>query len=139
MCTLQCVLSVLGRVMLCVIFFMSAAGNKIPQFHAVAGYMESAGVPQPALMLIGAIAFLLAGSLSVILGFMTRIGATMLLVFLILATYYFHPFWKTPDDQQQMIHFMKNLSMAGAMVFLIANGPGKCSLDHSRFMNPGKA
>jgi hypothetical protein len=31
--------SVVGRVLLCTIFFMAAVGNKIPNFQAVAGYM----------------------------------------------------------------------------------------------------
>jgi putative oxidoreductase len=54
------------------------------------------------------------------------------LVFLVLASYYFHNFWTLSDpkaQQELMIHFMKNLSMMGAMLFIIANGPGAFSLD----------
>jgi putative oxidoreductase len=119
-----------GRFLLCAIFLLSAVGNKIPHFAEVAKLMESAGVPAPQLMLVGAIVFLIAGSLSVIAGFKARIGAALLLTFLVLATYYFHAFWKLegPAQQEQMIQFMKNLSMMGAMLFLIANGPGPGSL-----------
>jgi putative oxidoreductase len=129
---LQGLLTVLGRVLLSTIFLMSAVGNKIPHFSGVAKYMESAGVPAPQFMLVGAIAFLLVGSVSVILGFKARFGATLLLVFLVLATYYFHPFWKFegPAQQDLMIQFMKNLSMAGAMLLVIANGSGPMSLDN---------
>ncbi|MBX3418686.1 MAG: DoxX family protein [Pirellulaceae bacterium] len=124
-------LSLFGRLFIGTIFLMSAVGNKIPQFSATVGYMESKGVPLPSLMLVGAIVFLIAGSLSVISGYKTRIGATLLLVFLILATYFFHNFWayEGQDQQREMIQFMKNLSMAGAMLFLIANGGGRWSLD----------
>jgi putative oxidoreductase len=108
---LQGPLTVLGRLLLCTIFFMAAVGNKIPHFSEIAKVMESVGVPAPQFMLAGAIVFLLLGSLSVIVGFKARIGAVLLLTFLVLASYYFHPFWKLEGQaqQEQMIHFMKNL------------------------------
>ena len=123
--------SLVGRIMIATIFLMSAVGNKIPNFDKVTDYMAAEGVPMPQLMLAGAIAFLVAGSLSVIAGYRTRTGASLLLIFLILATYFFHDFWTFEGEaqQQQMIQFMKNLSLMGTMVFLIANGPGKLSVD----------
>ena len=124
-------LTVLGRLLLCTIFFMAAVGNKIPHFSDVAQVMGSVGVPAPQLMLAGAIVFLLVGSLSVIAGYKARIGAVLLLAFLVLASYYFHPFWKLDGQaqQDQMIQFMKNLSMMGGMLFIVANGSGPMSLD----------
>ena len=123
--------TLLGRVLLCTIFFMAAVGNKIPHFSDVAKIMESVGVPAPSFLLAGAIVFLLVGSLSVIVGYKARVGAVLLLTFLVLASYYFHPFWKLQGQaqQEQMIHFMKNLSMMGAMLFIVANGSGPMSVD----------
>ena len=73
------------------------------------------------------------------MGYKARIGVLLLLTFLVLASYYFHPFWKLEGQaqQEQMIQFMKNLSMMGAMLFLMANGPGPMSVDSllSRRMN----
>ena len=129
---MQGVFTVAGRVMLATIFLMSAVGNKIPNFNDVAAYIASEGVPMPQVMLFGGIVFLIAGSLSVIAGCKAKIGAGLLLVFLVLATYFFHDFWSFEDaaeKQQQMIQFMKNLALMGAMVHLIANGPGPMSLD----------
>jgi putative oxidoreductase len=122
-------LTVLARVMISAIFLMGAVGNNIPNFNAVAKAMEGAGVPAPQIMLVGAIVFLIAGSLSLIFGFKARIGAFLLLVFLILATYYFHPFWKLEgkEGQDAMIHFLKNLALMGTMLFIIANGSGPMS------------
>ncbi|MEI8376703.1 MAG: DoxX family protein [Planctomycetota bacterium] len=128
---LQGILAVTGRVLLCAVFLMAAVGSKIPHFSEVAQVMTSKGMPQPKLMLAGAIVFLLAGSLSVITGYRARIGASLLLVFLVLATYYFHNFWTIADSkaqQDQMMQFMKNLSIMGAMLFIIANGPGPMSI-----------
>ena len=131
MSALQGSVTVLGRVLLATIFFMAAVGNKIPHFGQVASVMDAAGIPAPQLMLVGAIVFLIAGSLSVILGYKARIGAFLLLTFLVLASYYFHPFWNLEGQaqQEQMIHFMKNLSIMGAMLFIVANGSGPMSLD----------
>lgn len=129
--SIQGPLAVLGRVLLCTIFLMSAVGNKIPNFGAVAAVMEKVGVPAPTVLLAGAIVFLLVGSVSVILGYKARFGAALLAVFLVLASYYFHAFWKLDgkDQQEQTIQFMKNLSMFGAMLFIIANGAGPWSVD----------
>lgn len=130
--TINGVLSAAARLMIAAIFILSAVGNKVPQFDSVAGYMASEGVPYPRVMLAGAIAFLIVGGLSVVVGYQARIGAALLLAFLVLATYFFHDFWTLDDPtarQQQMIQFLKNLSLMGTMLFLIANGPGRLSVD----------
>ncbi|MFH1748798.1 MAG: DoxX family protein [Planctomycetota bacterium] len=126
------IVTVIGRICLAAIFLMSAAGNKIPNFAAVTEYMADERVPLPGIALAGAIVFLIAGGLSLIVGYRTRLGAALLLVFLLLATYFFHDFWTFADGparQQQMIQFMKNLALMGAMLFILANGPGPWSLD----------
>lgn len=134
MSVIRGLLAVLGRVMIAMIFLLSAVGNKIPRFAEVAKMMEHEGVPEPNVLLAGAIVFLVLGSLSIILGLRARTGAFLLLVFLTAATYYFHDFWKAPPEmqQQEMINFMKNLSLMGTMVFLMANGPGPWSLDNRK-------
>ena len=142
-----------GRVLLSLIFMMSAVGNKIPKFTQVAGIVEAQGVPMPRIMLAWAIVFLIAGSLSIMLGFKTRLGAALLLSFLAVATYFFHDFWtwssdamwvlnsnaevQLPVQQIEMISFMKNLALMGAMLFLIANGAGPMSID--RYLESSKA
>jgi putative oxidoreductase len=138
--SVQGVLSAAARVLIGLIFLMSALGNKIPNFDSVAGYMASEGVPAAKVLLAGAIVFLVVGSLSVMAGAWTRVGAVMLLVFLAAATYYFHDFWTFEGQERQMqtIQFMKNLSVMGAMLFLLANGPGAWSVDRSRAASESK-
>ncbi len=151
---IQGIITVAARVLLALIFLMSAVGNKIPNFSDVARLMESQGVPAPQIMLVGAIAFLLLGSLSIIIGFKAHIGATLLLIFLVMATYFFHDFWTWPQDvmwvlssnsdvkmpvaQIEMISFMKNLALMGAMLMIIANGAGPMSFDAKRDANKSK-
>lgn len=132
---IQGIVAILGRLMLCAIFFAAAVGNKIPNFHKVAEIMAAKGMPVPKLLLVGAIVFLIAGSVSIILGYRARIGALLLIIFLILATCYFHNFWILSDPaarEMQTIQFMKNLSMMGAMVLLLVNGAGCAALDSLR-------
>ncbi|OJW12345.1 MAG: DoxX family protein [Planctomycetales bacterium 71-10] len=132
--TVQGLISVLGRVALSAIFLLSAVGNKIPNFGAISDLLGSKGMPAPKFMLAGAIAFLIAGSLSVIAGYKTRWGALLLFLFLLPTTYLFHDFWNLTGEaaHDQQIQFMKNLSMAGAFLFLLANGGGAWSLDARR-------
>ena len=131
--TVKVVSTIVGRVMLATIFLMSAIGKKIPDFSGTVEYMTVNGVPMPNVMLVGAIVFLLAGGISIVLGYKARIGSALLIVFLILATYFFHDFWTfapdTQDFQIQMIQFMKNLGLMGAMLMIVANGSGPGSLD----------
>ena len=108
---LQGLLSIVGRLMLCTIFVMSAIGNKIPNFDGVVAYMGNEGVPQPKIMLAGAIVFLIVGSISVFLGFRARFGACLLFVFLVLATYYFHDFW-TAREFNKLEEQMRSRSRA---------------------------
>ena len=131
---IQGFLSLVARLMITAIFLSSAVMNKIPQFNGVADMMAAKGVPQPKILLAGAIAFLLLGSVSLILGFRARLGALLLLVFLAAATYYFHAFWKLPAEEQmpEQIAFMKNLALMGTMLFFLANGSGPWSLDRLR-------
>jgi len=126
------IISILGRVLLSAIFLLSAVGNKIPKFKEVVDDMTKHGVPSAKYMLGGAIVFLIAGSLSIILGFKARIGALMLIVFLVLATYYYHLPTSTADakeKQDETIQLMKNTAMFGALLFIMANGAGAGSLD----------
>jgi putative oxidoreductase len=129
-------LSLLARLMIATIFLLSAVAGKIMNFSGTVEKMAAEGVPSPTILLGGAIAFLILGSLSIVLGYKGRFGAFLLLCFLGAATYYFHDFWKLPPDtppatmQGELIAFMKNLALMGTMLFLVANGTGPWSLDN---------
>jgi len=116
----------IGRILLVLIFFQSWTG-KIGNFTGTAQYMASHGMPYPAFFLVGAICFELVGSLTIILGYFTRLGAVLLLLFLIPTTLIFHNIW---IDPKMMIQFMKNVSMFGGLLVLLSTGAGRFSLDH---------
>ena len=115
----------IGRILLVLIFLQSGIG-KIENFAGTAQYMTSQGMPYANFFLVGAIFFELVGSVTVILGYFTRFGALLLVIFLIPTTLIFHNIFADP---KMMIHFMKNVSMFGGCLILLASGAGRFSLD----------
>lgn len=118
----------IGRILLVLIFLKSGLG-KIENFQGTAQYMASHGMPFSNFFLVGAIFFELVGSITVILGLFARYGALLLLIFLIPTTLIFHNIFADP---KMMIHFMKNVSMFGGLLILLAFGPGRLSFDYLR-------
>lgn len=120
----------IGRICLSFIFIMSGL-HKITNWSGTAAYMEANGMFWIPLFLLGAMVFELSGGISLLLGFKTRIGAALLIVFLIPTTLIFHNFWADPPDQQQlqMIMFMKNLAILGGLLVVFGFGAGPISLD----------
>ncbi len=128
--SLQDYTSLAGRIFLALIFIMSGIG-KIGNFDGTAAYMSSNGMPMVSILLIGAIVFELAGGLSLLVGYKTRYGVLMLLVFLIPATLVFHAFWAVPEDmvKMQTIAFLKNIAIMGGLLTVLSHGPGRLSVD----------
>jgi putative oxidoreductase len=112
-----------GRSLLALIFVLSGAG-KLAAYAGTQQYMESAGVPGLLLPLV--ILAELGGGLALIAGLFTRFSALALAAFTVCAAVLFHADFA---DQNQMIHFMKNVSIAGGLLLLAAHGAGAWSLD----------
>lgn len=121
-----------GRILIALIFVMSGFG-KIPGFEGTVGYIASKGLPFPALAAIAAIVVELGGGIALILGWKARWAAAAMLLFTVSAAVIFHNFWGVAADQaqNQMIHFMKNISMVGGLLMVLVNGSGAFSLDRS--------
>jgi putative oxidoreductase len=114
---------VTGRVLLALLFLLAGIG-KLSASSATAAYMSSAGVPRA--LLPAVIAIELGGGLAIILGWKTRVVAALLAGFSILTALIFH---NNFADQIQMIMFLKNVSIAGGFLLLVAHGAGPFSLD----------
>ena len=112
-----------GRILLAVPFLLSGLG-KLGAYGATAAYMSSAGVPGALLPLV--IITEVGGALAIIVGWKTRTVALVLASFCLLTAITFH---RNFADQNQMINFLKNVSIAGGFLLLVANGPGPLSID----------
>lgn len=113
-----------GRLLLSMIFIVSGL-NKIGGYAGTQGYMEAMGVPGGLLPLV--IALEVLGGLAILVGFKARLVAFALAGFSILSALLFHSDF---SDQMQMISFMKNLSIAGGFLMIVAHGAGAYSLDN---------
>jgi putative oxidoreductase len=77
----------------------------------------------------------LAGGLSILLGYKAKIGAWLLVLFLIPVTLMMHNFWAVKDPmmaQMQMAMFLKNVTMIGGALLISRFGAGPLSLDARR-------
>ena len=119
-----------GRILIALIFVLSGFG-KITGFEGTVGYIASNGLPLPQLAAIGAIIVELGGGILLVVGWKARWAAAAMFVFTALAALIFHNFWAVPADQaqNQMIHFMKNISILGGLLYVIVHGSGPLSVD----------
>ncbi len=121
-----------GRLLIAAIFVFSGFG-KITGFEGTVGYIASKGLPLPQLGAVAAIIVELGGGILLILGWKTRWAAAAMMLFTLAAAVIFHNFWAVPADmaQNQMIHFMKNICMAGGLLYVVIFGSGPLSVDGS--------
>src|SRR5881628_2867681 len=124
--------AVVGRLLYSAIFLLSGPGHFTAQY---AGYAAQAGVPAASALVPLAGLIALAGGLSVLLGYRAKVGAWLLVVFLVPVTLAIHNFWAVHDPmaaQIQQVMFMKNLSMLGAALLISYFGAGPLSFDARR-------
>ncbi len=123
-------LPLVGRVLLCLLFLVSGL-----TFHFTSEavqYAEAQGVPAASLLVPLSGILEIVGALSVMLGYRAKLGAWLLVIFLVPVTLMMHNFWAIADPMQrqvQMIMFMKNLAMLGGVLLVAYWGAGPISLD----------
>jgi putative oxidoreductase len=123
---------VLGRFLFALIFLMSSLNHFSKQTIA---YAASQGVPLASLAVPFSGLLALVGGLSILLGYRAKIGAWLIVLFLVPVTFMMHKFWGITDPmtaQVQMIMFMKNVSMLGGALLISQFGAGPLSVDAPR-------
>lgn len=122
--------ALIGRLMLAAIFVTSGLAKLLDQ-EGSSAHMATQGLPWVSGLVIIAGLAELAGGLSLIAGFLTRVGAFGLILFMIITTLVFHDFWylSGAEAKTQMVQFFKNLAIMGGLAMVVANGPGRFSLD----------
>jgi putative oxidoreductase len=119
------VILLIGRILLSVMFIMAGL-QKFGGIEGTAGYIGSVGLPAPVALAWLAAIFETVAGIAILVGFQTKIAALLLAAFCVFAGYVFH---FQPEDQMQMISFMKNLTIAGGFLALYVSGPGSISVD----------
>jgi putative oxidoreductase len=124
-----------GRVLYSAIFIVASFGHFSKQ---EIGYAAQQGVPMAGLLVPASGLIALAGGLSILLGYRVRIGAWLLVLFLVPVTVMMHNFWAVKDPmmaQMQMAMFLKNVSTLGGALLISQFGAGPLSLDARRNAN----
>ena len=117
------IFDLIGRIFISIVFLLSGF-HKILNFEDTIQWMGSFGLPD--FLLIPAIILEIVAPIMIIVGYHTRIAATLLSLFCILTALIFH---KDFSDPVQFIAFMKNIGLAGGFLFLVVNGSQNFSLD----------
>jgi putative oxidoreductase len=123
-------LQLIGRIFLSAIFLVAGV-RKLLGVAATTAYFTKLGFPAPEIVTWIAIIIELGAGLMLLFGWRTRIAAWALVVFVVIATAMAHRFWEfePAQMQNQVNHFLKNLALIGGMLYVIAFGPGRLSLD----------
>ena len=116
----------IGRALMAAIFLLSGF-SKLTDPAGTLGYIQSAGLPFPEAALGVAILVELVGGVALMLGYRTKLVAATLAAFTLVAAFGFH---LQLADQNQFIHFFKNVAMAGGLLQIVAFGAGRLSLDN---------
>lgn len=121
-----------GRALYSAIFILAGLGHFSSR---TIEYAAQSSVPLANLFVPAAGVIAIAGGISILLGYHARIGAGLIVLFLVPVTLVMHPFWAVTDPAMQPIQlamFLKNLSMLGAALFIARSGAGPMSLDALR-------
>jgi len=115
-----------GRLLIGLPFAMSGLG-KLAAIGPTTAMIQAAGLPLPPMALALAVVVELGGGLLLIAGFQARIVAAVLVLFSFATAVSFHSNFA---DQNQMIHFLKNVMIAGGLLQIVAFGAGAFSMDN---------
>ena len=123
--------ALIGRWLLAAIFLVSGIA-KLTDTPGTVAHMAAMNIPYPDILAVVAGCAEVLGALAIGFGFLTRVASAGLILYMIPTTLIFHAFWNYTGEQRlpQMVNFMKNLAIIGGLAVLMAQGPGRFSLDH---------
>jgi putative oxidoreductase len=123
-------LSLVARALLGALFMVAGIRGALA-FAGTAAYMGRLGFPLPEVAAVLTIAIEVGGSALLIIGWKTRWAALLLALFAAIAAFAGHRFWQVHASQytNELHHFLKDLAVAGGMLMIALNGPGRLSVD----------
>lgn len=119
---------VIGRALLAAIFLISGVG-KLFNPSGTIGYIGAVGLPLPEVGYALAVIVEIGGGLLLIAGYRTRVAAFALAALTFVAAIFFHNDFA---DQNQFIHFLKNVAIVGGLLQVAIFGAGRVSVDARR-------
>ncbi|POR50850.1 DoxX family protein [Bosea psychrotolerans] len=123
--TVADVAALVGRLLLALLF-LHEGWIKLNHAEISMAYMRSFGVP--AWLFLPALGVEIGGGLLLVAGWGSRYAALVLAIFCISTAAIFHTVF---TDGNQLLHFEKDLAIAGGLLVLFAAGPGRFSIGAS--------
>jgi putative oxidoreductase len=120
--------------------FVWAGAMKLLGYAALVGYLQSKGVPFVAVAAPVVVAVELLGGLLLIVGFRIRALGLILAIYAVATAVVGHDFWNVTDASVQrdmVVHFWKNIGIAGGFLLLTVTGAGRISIDGARAPRSG--
>ena len=120
------IVDIFGRIFISTLFLIEAVRKFFnPDISMM--YMSDHHVPE--FLFYPSIAFEIIIPLLLIVGYKTKIVASILALFVLTVTFIFHSHHIVADSMQLTI-FLKNFSIIGGLLIIIANKPQICSYDN---------
>ena len=118
---LTTIVPAVGRALISALFVLSGF-SKLAAPAMTIEYIESVGLPLPSIA-FGLAAFVeIVGGITLLLGYRTRMVASALFLFVVATAVFFH---RNLGDPDQLIHFFKNMAIAGGLMHVVAFGGGR--------------
>ncbi|MFC5428954.1 DoxX family protein [Paraburkholderia denitrificans] len=130
----------IARIALAVLFLWGGA-MKLLGYAGFMGYLHTKGVPYATIAAPVAVAVELLGGIALVIGVRTRAVGFLLAVYTIATAVFGHDFWNITDAAQQqdaVVHFWKNIAIAGGFLLLMVTGAGRASIDAMRETHSGR-
>lgn len=128
------IVALIGRICISLMFIIAGVVH-IMHYQDVIAMLDKAGFTNLHWLLIVAIVLELLGGALVFLGWYTRIGAVLLIIFTILVAVTMHKFWaQHPNvpEAYRYFEFLKNLTVFGGLLYVLAFGSGRLGFDSYR-------
>ena len=119
-------IDLISRVLISLLFLLNGY-FKIINYDGTIEWMESYGVP--GIFLTPAIILEITAPILIIIGYNTRLAASLLAGFCIATAFVFHTDF---SNQIQITSFLKNIALAGGFLIIAINGASKFSLDFKK-------
>jgi putative oxidoreductase len=129
--------ALIGRICISLLFIIAGIVH-IMHYQEVSAMVDKVGMTSYHWLLIVAIVLELLGGVLVFLGWLTRLGAVLLILFAILVAISMHMFWSQHADIPQAyryFEFLKNLTIFGGLLYVLAFGSGRFGFDSYRKSN----
>jgi putative oxidoreductase len=116
------------------LLFIPVGLNAITGFEGTVRYITSNHVPYPEIDAVIAILVEVGLAFLLLIGYQTRWVALGIIIFIVVITFLFHPYWAVPAAQltAQKNNFFKNFAIVGGLCAILATGAGGWSIDGRR-------